>query len=82
VRSPGPPWLGLARFGRRHRVSEVERRCQGVTDTDEGRSQRPLEAICTETLHVGSDLYALESCDRSRTGLIEVEPIHRNWERL
>lgn len=63
-------------------MSGVERRCQRVVDTDEGRSQCVHEAAWTGTLHVGRDLYVVESCDRHRTGLIDAEPIDGNWERL
>jgi hypothetical protein len=63
-------------------MSDLERRCQRVIDTDEGRNQCPHEATWTGTLHVGRDLYVVEACDRHRAGLIDAEPIDGNWERL
>jgi len=79
---PGGQPSSLAGQGKHNSaMSEVKPRCQRVTGTGENRAQCPLEATWRGTLHVGRDLYVVESCDQHRSGLIDAEPLDGNWEQ-
>ncbi|HLI43251.1 MAG TPA: hypothetical protein VKU92_02130 [Acidimicrobiales bacterium] len=58
------------------------RRCQRLVDSELGREQCPNVAAWTGTLHAGRDLYAVETCDRHRSGVIDAEPLDGDWDRL
>ncbi|HUB69628.1 MAG TPA: hypothetical protein VL984_04335 [Acidimicrobiales bacterium] len=76
-----PPVTVAGRRGHNSAVAGINRLCQRVIGIGEGRGQCPLEATWMGTLHVGRDLYVVESCDRHRSGLIDAEPLDGNWER-
>jgi len=61
---------------------DISRHCQRFIGTAGGRDQCPQEATWRGLLHAGRDIYAVECCDRHRSGLIDAEPLDGNWERM
>ena len=63
-------------------VARLRRSCRRVVKTEHARGQCSESATWRGTLHVGRNVYVVDSCDRHRSALIDAEPLDGNSEKL